>query len=99
MQNGKYKTSDFGEVTLAVYHGFEITDVDNSQRRATFILAVDDRWPAILAKYERGQELVEPRRWGECGRAVKSALYDGDLSRAKREAGLSRALGSGEVVR
>jgi len=92
----KYQTSDFGEVTLAVFHGYEITGVDNSQRRATFTLAVDSRWSDILARYERGQELVEPRRWGECQRAVKSALYDNDLGRARREAALARALG-GEV--
>ena len=98
MQN-QYRTSDFGEVTLAVYHGYEITGVDNSQRRATFTLAVDDAWRAILARYERGEERVEPRRWGECQRAVKSALYDGDLDRARREAALSRALGGGEVGR
>jgi hypothetical protein len=97
MQN-EYKTSDFGEVTLGVYHGYELTGVDNSQRRATFTLAVDGRWRAILSRYERGEERVEPRRWSEVGRAVKSALYDGDLSRARREAGLSRALG-GEVAR
>ncbi|MBM4431368.1 MAG: hypothetical protein FJ026_13645 [Chloroflexi bacterium] len=97
MQN-QHRTSDFGEVTLAVYHGYEITDVDNSQRRATFTLAVDDRWPAILARYEQGRERVEPKRWGECQRAVKACLYDGDLSRARREAGLSRAMG-GEVER
>jgi len=98
MQN-QYQTSDFGEVTLAVYHGYEITGVDNSQRRATFTLAVDDRWPAILGRYQRNAELVEPKRWSECGRAVKSALYDGDLGRARREAALARALAGGEVGR
>jgi len=98
MQN-QYGTSDFGEVTLAVYYGYEVTGVDNSQRRATFTLAVDDRWPAILARYERGEERVEPRRWGEVMRACKSVLYDNDLSRARREAGLSRALAGGEVGR
>jgi len=53
MQN-QYQTSDFGEVTLAVYHGYEITGVDNSQRRAIFTLAVGDAWRAIYYA-----------RWGE----------------------------------
>jgi hypothetical protein len=98
MQN-QYRTSDFGEVTLAVYRGYEITSLDASQRRVTFTLAVDARWQVILGSYERGLELVEPRRWGECQRAVKSALYDNDLDRARREAALSRAPGGGEVGR
>jgi hypothetical protein len=96
MQN-EYRTSDFGEVTLAVYHGYEIIGVDNSSRRATFVLAVDGAWLTVLDCFERGLVRVEPRRWGECQRAVKSALYDNDLSRARREAAMSRAL-AGEGV-
>jgi len=95
MQN-EYKTSDFGEVTLAVYHGYEVVAVDQG-RRATFTIEVDAAWRAILDRYERGQERVEPKRWGECSRAVKSALYDNDLARARREAALARAMRGGEV--